>query len=156
MRITTYGVRLAQRRKFGPDWRCGACGLVFLAAGYGINNRRTATELHNMCVEPGYWRCCTACAPVLGKLKEWIAEISQPRTCLRCMQPHHKFHFVDKSTVCNACILYSTYIYTACSECAKPHMFSEMREKKQGDHQFVCYVCAQEGCSRQRKTTELS
>ena len=78
--MATYEAWRAQRKQFGPDWRCGECGLAFPAAGYGVD-RHDATEFHKTCVGPGHWRCCTACAQVRGKLDDTPGATAAPRMC---------------------------------------------------------------------------
>ena len=133
-RMATLQVWRAQKRAHGPDWRCGHCGLAFPAAAYGVE-RHDSAELHQLCVGPGHYRCCTACA----KLRDAPTVASEHRRCEKCRQHRSPPYFLEDVAVCCACVLHATYQWAACGRCAKPHAVRELRA---GEGQLVCYSCS--------------
>ena len=91
-----------QRTHFGPEWRCGDCGLCYPAAGYGID-RRDTTRLNEGCVGLGHWRCCTVCATVRASLKTDEETHATLRACAGCGEERPTVYYDDASDICRAC-----------------------------------------------------
>ena len=67
--MAIYEARRAERKQFGPSWRCGDCSLSLPSAGFDVDMRET-TELHKTCIGTGHWRCCSACTQVRGNVED--------------------------------------------------------------------------------------
>ena len=150
--MAEYEAGRAQRKKFGPTYRCGHCTLMFPAEAFDVD-RHDIADLHNMCIGLGSLRVCSACVQVPAGTSTSL--------CTRCRQQRQVGYFSTESDVCNACHLQEKYLFHACSSCHKAFQSSQLRESSVGRR--MCHDCAPEAwpyrctaCGRHKAATEFT
>ena len=71
-----------KRKQLGPSWHCWHCRQKHPVENFGAD-RQKSNEVYALCVEPGHWRCCTACRDALDEYmaKKPTASGASEQTC---------------------------------------------------------------------------
>ena len=105
-----------KRKADGHTWDCFACANTYPAAGFGANPMRP-DEVFAMCVRPGHWVACSACATAHRVAQKEPELLQQQMHCIKCGTLKTQNHFARVHAVtpwCRQCELRSDFEYIDC------------------------------------------
>ena len=124
----------SRRKADGHTWTCFDCGLAYTAPGFGARADQLE-EVYKLCMKPGCWLVCTACAAAHGVGRESPGRLLQELRCVRCgaQKTSTNFEDVDAEILhCRQCELQHSFRKQECSKCHKEKPLREFPEEAWG------------------------